>query len=53
MRQAICVSRPQFCSWITATADAALKEIASKPKVVPNRAGAVPGTIYKRGPSSQ
>lgn len=33
---------------ITATADAALKEIASKPKVVPNRGGAVPGTIYKR-----
>jgi len=38
----------QYFGGMTAAADAALKELASKPKLIPNRGGAVPGTIYKR-----
>ena len=38
----------QYFGGMTASADAALKELASKPKLIPNQGGAVPGTIYKR-----
>jgi len=33
---------------MTQTADSALKKLASMPKAVANRAGAIPGTTYKR-----